>query len=243
MPISVFINSLSVAVGGLLGTLIGERLNADFKQKLNMILGCCSMCMGISNVVLMENMPAVVMAVLLGTVLGLLLHLGDRITKCAGWMQRTMSRFLSSGSGKMDENASATLLTVIVLFCASGTGIYGSMIAGMNGDHSILLTKSMLDLITALIFACSLGLAVSLVAIPQLLIFSTLFFCAGLIFPLTTPAMIHDFKACGGFIMLATGFRIAGIKLFPTADMIPAMVLVMPVSWLWTTFVLPLAAG
>ena len=65
-------------------------------------------------------------------------------------------------------------------------------------------------------------------------------FCAGLIFPLTTEAMINDFKACGGFLMLATGFRMLKVKMFPTADMIPAMILVMPVSYIWTSLILPL---
>ena len=91
-----------------------------------------------------------------------------------------------------------------------------------------------------MIFACSLGAVVSVIALPQLAIFLALFACARLIFPLTTPAMINDFKACGGFIMLATGFRIIRVKQFPVAEMIPAMVLVMPLSWLWTTCVLPL---
>ena len=58
--------------------------------------------------------------------------------------------------------------------------------------------------------------------------------------PLTTPAMINDFKACGGFIMLATGFRILQLKQFPTADMIPAMILVMPLSAFWVSVILPL---
>lgn len=49
-----------------------------------------------------------------------------------------------------------TLVTIIVLFCASGTGIYGSIVSGMSGDHSVLISKSILDLFTAAIFACSL---------------------------------------------------------------------------------------
>ena len=52
--------------------------------------------------------------------------------------------------------------------------------------------------------------------------------------------MIDDFKARGGILMLATGFRMAKIKEFPVADMIPAMILVMPVSWLWSGWLLPL---
>jgi uncharacterized membrane protein YqgA involved in biofilm formation len=40
--------------------------------------------------------------------------------------------------------------------------------------------------------------------------------------------------------MLATGFRMVQLKMFPTADMIPAMVIIMPISWLWMTVILPM---
>jgi hypothetical protein len=85
-----------------------------------------------------------------------------------------------------------------------------------------------------------LGLIVSAIAIPQFIIFFILFLCAGVIFPMTTPTMINDFKACGGFLMVATGFRMLKLKMFPTADMIPAMILVMPISFMWVNYVLPL---
>ena len=49
--------------------------------------------------------------------------------------------------------------------------------------------------------------------------------------------MINDFKACGGFLMIATGFRMIKVKEFPIADMIPAMVIVMPISWLWVNYI------
>ena len=98
----------------------------------------------------------------------------------------------------------------------------------------------MLDLPTALIFACSLGAVICFIAVPQLVIFLLLFLLAGVIYPLTTPAMISDFKACGGLIVLVAGFRIVKLKMFPTADMIPAMILVMPISWLWANYVMPL---
>ena len=86
----------------------------------------------------------------------------------------------------------ATLITVIVLFCASGTGIYGSLVSGMDGDHSVLIAKSILDLFTDLIFACTLGMVVAAIAVPQFIIFFLLFLLAGIIYPLTTPAMIND---------------------------------------------------
>ena len=242
MPIGVIVNALAIAVGGLIGAAAGGRLSDEFKDKMNMIFGVCSMGMGVSSIALMENMPAVILSLLLGTTLGIILHLGRHIENAGARLQGALARALKTPSEEAADQADKTaqLVTVVVLFCTSGTGIYGAMISGMSGDHSILIAKAILDLFTSLIFACSLGAVVSLIALPQLAIFLTLFAGARLIFPLTTPSMINDFKACGGFLMLATGFRIARIKMFPTADMIPSMILVMPLSWLWAAHIMPL---
>lgn len=243
MPVGILVNALSIVAGGLIGLFVEDRLDLDFKENLNMIFGVCAMGMGISSVMLMRNMPAVIFSVVIGTAIGLMIHLGDKIQKGAGMMQNVASKIVTNKNTSIsEEEFMTTLVTVIVLFCASGTGIYGSIVSGMTGDHSILIAKSVLDLFTAMIFACMLGGVVSLIAIPQLIIFLALFFCAGLIYPMTTPEMIDDFKAACGFIMLATAFRMMKVKMFPTADMIPAMVLVFPVSWIWSTWILPLVS-
>ena len=62
-----------------------------------------------------------------------------------------------------------------------------------------------------------------------------LFFGAAYIMPMTTPAMIADFSAVGGLVMLATGFRICGVKPFPVANMLPGLFLAMPLSHLWAS--------
>jgi len=241
VPTGVIINVVSVIVGGLLGTVAGKKLSTRLKETLNMVFGVCAMTMGITSIVLMKNMPAVIFSVIIGTVIGICLKLGERINKAAGGMQKLVARLVKAPESGLSENEYNTMLvTIIVLFCASGTGIYGTIVSGISGDHSILIAKSILDLFTAMIFACSLGLAVSFISIPQLIIFLILFFLAKLIFPLTNETMINDFKACGGIILLATGFRMLKLREFPVADMIPAMVLVMPISFLWTTYILPL---
>jgi len=84
-----------------------------------------------------------------------------------------------------------------------------------------------------MIFSASLGFLVAILSIPQFLILLILYYMAIVIMPLTNPIIIADFTACGGIIMLATGFRINEIKSIPIANMLPAMVLVMPLSYLW----------
>ena len=49
--------------------------------------------------------------------------------------------------------------------------------------------------------------------------------------------LMVDFSCAGGLLMVATGLRICNIKLFPVANMLPGLVLVMPLSHLWATLV------
>ena len=241
MPTGIIINALSVLLGGLVGGFLGDKLPEKFKIEINMIFGACSMAMGIAAIAPMKYMPAVIFSVVLGTGIGLAIHLGDLINTGALWMQRPIAKWIPNEKSTLPQDEFvSTLVTVIVLFCASGTGIYGSLDSGMTGDSSVLIAKSILDFFTAAIFACNLGYVVSVIAIPQFIIFYILFLLAKFIFPLTTPAMILDFKACGGILMLATGFRMIKVKMFPTADMIPAMLLIMPFSWIWINWIMPL---
>ncbi len=233
MPTGVIINVSAVVLGGLTGLLAGSRLSENLKEIMNSILGLCALCMGISAVVLLKNLPPVVMAVIVGTLMGLVLKIGFGI-------QKGCSLVLNKVMKDASPDVSDMMLTSVVLFCASGTGIFGALDAGMTGNHSILIAKSILDFFTALIFACKLGLSVSFIGIPQFLVLFSLFSLAKVIVPLTTDMMIADFKACGGFLLVATGLRIMKLKSFPVADMIPAMVIVMPLSCIWTSWLLPL---
>ena len=241
MPIGVIINTVAIFLGGIAGTLLGDKLPEKYKEQLNLIFGLCSMGMGISSIVLMKYMPAVVFALIIGTIVGLVFKLGDKVYELCSKLQKVMIRIVPKKETNMSETEFlATLITVIVLFCSSGMGIYGSLSEGMTGDSSLLITKSILDFFTAAIFACNLGYIISLIAVPQFVIFTALFLSASFIVPLTTPDMIADFKACGGFLMVAAGFRILKLKMFPVVDMIPAMILVMPFSWFWVNIILHL---
>ena len=241
MPIGVIINTIAIFLGGIAGALLGDKLPEKYKEQLNLIFGLCSMGMGISSIVLMKYMPAVVFALIIGTIVGFVFKLGDKVYELCSKLQKVMIRIVPKKETNMSETEFlATLITVIVLFCSSGMGIYGSLSEGMTGDSSLLITKSILDFFTAAIFACNLGYIVSLIAVPQFVIFMTLFLSASFIVPLTTPDMIADFKACGGFLMVAAGFRILKLKMFPVVDMIPAMILVMPFSWFWVNIILHL---
>lgn len=242
MPIGVIVNSCAVLLGGAAGALLGTAIPQKLRSNLTLIFGVASMSMGISSIVKLNTLPAVIFAVIIGTVVGELIHLESGIEKVARKIQAPISNMFSSNvsSGLSQEEFMEKFVSIVVLFCASGTGIFGALQSGMTGDHTILITKSILDFFTAAIFAANLGFIVSTVCVPQFIVLLGLFFCASFIMPLTTDIMLNDFTACGGILMLATGLRIAGIKAFPIANMLPAMILVMPFSYCWVNYLVPL---
>lgn len=233
MPIGVIVNVAAVVFGGLTGSILGNKLSEELKEYLSSILALCALCMGISSVVLMKNLPPVVLSIILGSLLGFVLKVGLGIQKLSGFV-------LDKVMKNADQQKNDMMLTAVVLFCASATGIYGTLDAGMTGNHTLLIAKSMADFFAAMIFACQLGKATVFIGVPQFAILISLFALSKVIVPLTTESMVADFKACGGFVLIATGLRMMKLKPYPVADMIPAMVLVMPMSFLWVTYLLPL---
>jgi uncharacterized protein len=238
MIIGPFVNGGAVILGGVAGAALGGRVPERIRTTLPLIFGCASMGLGIALIVKVKNLPPEMLAIVVGTIIGELCLLERGIQLGAGRLRGLLVRFLPEPKGAVSHDEFLDkFVAVMVLFCASGTGIFGALNEGMTGDPTMLVTKAILDLFTGAIFAISLGVSVATLAVPQFAIQLALLCAATLILPLTTPAMIADFSACGGLIMLATGLRICGIKAFPIANMLPALFIVMPLSALWFAYV------
>jgi len=232
--IGPIVNCGAVLVGSISGAFLGTRISVNLRTRLPLLFGLSSLGLGVAMIVKVNYFPAVVLALLLGTIIGELLHIEASVTRLASRTRGFIDKFADPADAKLShEEHSEKFVGLMVLFCASATGIFGAMNEGMTGDTSLLVVKSILDFFTAGIFATALGYSVGTLAIPQLIIQVGLFLLASRLLPLITPGMVGDFSACGGLIMVATGFRMAGIKHFHTANMVPALFIAMPISALW----------
>lgn len=239
MIIGPIVNGSGVLIGGVVGAFFAKRIPERLRTGLPLTFGVASMGLGIAYIIRVQQLPAVVLAFILGSLIGEVIYLEKGIAWAGGKMRALVDRIIPSSdahAGLSQEEFLKQFVAILVLFCASGTGIFGALTNGMTGDPTILFAKTILDLFTAAIFATALGYAVAMICIPQFVIQMSLALGATFLMPLTTPMMIADFSACGGLIMLATGFRICGIRTFPVANYLPALVLVMPISYLWTTY-------
>lgn len=234
MVIGPFINASAVLLGGVLGAVLSQRLPERIRSSMPSIFGLASLGIGILLVIKCANLPVMVLATLLGALIGEFCYLEKGINGAVGKAKNLISR--GKNAAGAHDSFIQSYVAIIILFCASGTGIFGSMQEGMTGDPSILIAKAFLDFFTATIFATTLGIAVAAISVPMLLIQLALATCSTLILPLTTPAMMADFTAVGGLLLLATGLRICGIKMFAVVNMLPALIIAMPLSALWTAF-------
>lgn len=237
MIIGPYVDAASVLIGAIVGGLLAKRIPERLRLAMPLTFGAASMCMGIILIDKSQHMPVMVLSAILGSLIGELIYLEPGISMAGDKVRLLVERILPAPEGELSEKAFLEqFVAILVLFCASGTGIFGAMHEGMTGDSSVLVAKSFLDIFTAAIFATSLGFSVAAIAIPQVVILVALAYGATDILPLTTPAMQADFSAVGGLLMLVTGLRICGIKVFPVANMLPAIIIAMPISALWTHF-------
>lgn len=233
MPIGITTDVCATFAGALLGLFIGKKLPESLKSALNNILGIAAVTMGVVLIMRQHTLSAVVLSVILGCVVGELVGLESLINK---GVTGAVSKLMKGANA--DEAFLIQVSAVVVLFCCGGTGWYGALNEGLTGDGSILITKSILDFVTAVIFGSLLGKIVPALCIPQAIVYAILFFVSGLVQPFINPNMIADFSAAGGIITLCAGLRLTGMKRdIKVLNLLPALILVFFVSAAWTAII------
>lgn len=241
MPVGPFVDCALTLLGAIVGTLLRGAVPRNIKEQMPLILGLISMSLGIVMIIKIKQTPIVVLATVLGSAIGIGMHLEDHIKnglfKLIRGRQHNEHNFSTNTIDSQQEQIKNNdrleqLIALLVLFSVSGMGIFGALNEGITHNSDMLVSKGMLDFVSALIFATLLGMLVAIAVIPQAIVLFGLFYSAVLIMPLMTANMIGNLSAAGGILMLATGLRLSNIKTFPIADMVPILIIVMPLTWL-----------
>ena len=233
MPVGILTDVAASLGGGILGCILGSRLSERWKGMLNNVLGVAALVMGIILIIRVHTLSAAVLSLILGSIIGELLRLEDRVNKAAAAVTKKIA-----GGGDADIAYLAAVSAALVLFCFGGTGWYGALNEGLTGDGSILVTKAILDCVSACIFAAILGKIIPCLCLPQLCVYLILFGVSGLVSPLITPDMIADFSAVGGMITLVAGLRLTKIKTdIKVLNLLPGLILAFVISGPWTHFI------
>lgn len=230
IPKGIIIDCCCVLFGTNLGSTIKSRVPERIKQPMNVIFGIAAIAIGITSMVKLQSLPAVILALILGALAGEMMNLDRRVNSL---FERILEKLHFKILGNKEDYMRFYLI-VAVTFCASGTNILGAINEGMTGDFTILLSKAVMDIFAATIFAATLGRAMNLIVLPQFLILCACFYSAQFIMPLTTAAMLNDFIAVGGLLTFVLGLSIAQIKHISAVNLLPSLILIWPSSWLFS---------
>ena len=229
IPKGILIDCFCVLLGTNLGSMMKNHVPERIKQPMNVIFGIAAMAIGMTSLVKLQTLPAVILTLILGALMGEIINLDDKVKAL---FQSVLNKLHFKITGDQEEYMRFYLI-VAMTFCASGTNIFGAINEGISGDFTILLFKAVMDIFAATIFAATLGRAMNFIVLPQFVILCTCFYCAQFIIPYTTQAMLQDFIAVGGLLTFVLGLNIAKIKQISAVNLLPALFLIWPCSWLF----------
>ena len=125
----------------------------------------------------------------------------------------------------------------IGVFTNCGAVLLGGLLGTFLGK---VLPETLKEHLPTMFGLCSIAIGVNSVIKASgmtavVLAILLLVFGAGkLLAGVLTPTMFADLSACGGVLTMAAGFRVSRIKSVPLVDLMPALILVMPFSLLWS---------
>ncbi len=226
--LGTIVNTIAILLGGLLGLLFGQALHDKIKKTVIQGIGLAVLLIGGNMALKTENPLVVIASLVLGGIVGEWIDIEHRLQQLGNWLER---KFAKNGQGTGFTKA---FVTASLIYCVGAMAIMGALESGLTGNHTILYAKSMLDGISALVFASSMGVGVLASAIPVFLYQGLITFSAGLLQGVLSSQVITEMGAAGGLLIVGIGFNILEIKEIKVGNLLPGIFIAIPITILFT---------
>ena len=200
--IGAIVNTLAAVVGGLLGSLLKKGIPERFADLVQKGLALCVLYIGIKGSLVGTNTLVTILSLVLGAILGELMNIDGAIERL--------------GEG---------FVTASLLFCVGSMAVVGSLQSGLTGNHETIFTKSMLDFVSAIILASTLGLGVCLSGAFVLVYQGAIVLLARWAAPILSDYVVAEMSCAGSLLIVALGLNMLGITKIKVANLLPAMFL------------------
>lgn len=217
--LGTIVNAAAVIAGALLGNFIKGGFRENVKEVIMQGVSLTVILIGLSMALKTQNVLAVTLSIVSGGILGELLRIEDRLNRFGMKLER---RF-STGDGSFTRG----FVTASLVFCVGAMAIMGSLESGLTGRHTTLFVKSILDGVTSVVFASSMGIGVAFSALPVFLYQGSITIAATYVKPLLTDAIIREMTAVGGLLIFGIGLNMLTDKLhIRVGNLLPAIFVV-----------------
>ena len=230
MLTGTIINALAVLAGSGAGLLLkwlaahfSSRLpagSAALGQRLQEIImngvALCVLYIGISGALKGNNTLIAILSMVAGAIIGELLDLDRRMRALGDWVQRKTAR-LARGEG--GASVSEGFVTASLLFCVGAMAIVGALENGLTGNYETLQAKSLLDGISAVVFASSLAFSAAALFLYQ----GSISLLASVLSPFLGDSVIAEMTCVGSLLIAALSLNMLGLTKIKVMNLVPAI--------------------
>lgn len=215
--LGVLVNTGAIIAGSLIGLLFKKGIPQRIMDAVIKGLGLCVIYIGFSGTLKGQNVLILIFSIALGTIVGHLIDLDTRLTR---GVEKLESRFRKDGQ---TGNFSEGFITASLVFCVGAMAVVGSLRAGMLGDHEMLYTKALLDFVSSIVFAASLGIGVMASALAIFVFQGGIVLLSHVIAPLLSDIVIAEMTCVGSLLIFALGLNLIGVTKFKVMNYLPAV--------------------
>jgi uncharacterized protein len=226
IPIGSIVNALAVVVGSLIGLGFGAFLPERIKTIIFQVIGLFTLILGAKMALETHQFLVLLISLVLGAIIGEVIHIEIGLERISDLLKR---KFKSK-----NELFSEGLITAFLLYCIGSMTFVGAIEEGINGDRTLLYTKSLMDGITSILLASSLGSGVLISSIPLLIFQSVLTWGASYFESYLPTEMITELSAVGGILIIAISLNILNIQKIKVSNLLPSLFLIIPIYHLFT---------
>ena len=224
--IGTIVNTVAIVVGGAIGLLFRKNMPERITSIYFQAIGLFTLAIGISMAVKMDHILIIVSSLAIGALVGEWLNLEKGAEKMSGYLK---SKFKIG-----NERFSEGLITSFLLFCVGAMTIVGTVNEGTGGSSDILLTKSLMDFFSSILLASAFGGGVIASAIPVFIFFFFFTLLASFAGTFFSGVIVEGLVSTGGILLMGLGINILEIKKLRILNMLPALVIVVFLLWLFT---------
>jgi uncharacterized membrane protein YqgA involved in biofilm formation len=223
----IYSGSLVNAALIVCGTFVGLLLKKKIPQRLHEILFQCSgmitLFLGFSMAMEMKNLVIVVISLMLGALVGEYFDLENKMDKLG---DKLKSRLANNESSFTQGFVAATLL-----YCIGSMSIIGAMDGALRNNHSVLITKGIIDGFMSIVFASAYGIGVLFSILPLLIYQCTVTTVTYFLESFFTDFLISQLTGLGGFLILGLGISLLKLKTIKVMNFMPSFIFAVLFSW------------
>ena len=217
--LGTLVNVAAILLGGAVGLLFKKGLNEKLSGAVMTGLGLVVLYIGIDGALEGQNALIATISIVVGGLVGTLLDLDGLVNRGAHWLEGKIVK--KDANGRFGEG----FVTASLLFCVGAMAVVGALNSGLSGDHSLLFTKSLLDGVSAVIFAAAFGPGVLLSAVCVLVYQGGITLLAQAVATLLTDAVVAEMTCVGSLLIIGIGLNLLGVTKIKVMNYILAIFL------------------